>query len=65
MKIYQKREQDSAKSLLREIERVVLLKVVDQKWMAHIDDMEQAQARYQPALLRSEEPRSRVPYGGL
>ncbi len=41
MKIYQKREQDLGEDLLREIERVVLLKVVDQKWMAHIDDMEQ------------------------
>lgn len=26
---------------IREIERVVLLKVIDQKWMAHIDDMDQ------------------------
>ena len=26
---------------LREIERVVLLKVIDAKWMAHIDDMDQ------------------------
>ena len=41
MKIYQKREQDLGEELLREIERVVLLKVVDQKWMAHIADMEQ------------------------
>ncbi len=26
---------------IREIERVVLLRVIDQKWMAHIDDMDQ------------------------
>ncbi|MBQ2426729.1 MAG: preprotein translocase subunit SecA, partial [Lachnospiraceae bacterium] len=26
---------------IREIERVILLKVIDNKWMAHIDDMEQ------------------------
>ena len=26
---------------IRELERVVLLKVIDRKWMAHIDDMEQ------------------------
>ena len=26
---------------LREIERVVLLKVIDAKWMDHIDDMDQ------------------------
>lgn len=40
-KIYAKREEDLGKELLREIERVVLLKVVDTKWMAHIDDMEE------------------------
>lgn len=40
-RIYQKREDDLGTELIREIERVVLLKVVDQKWMAHIDDMEQ------------------------
>lgn len=39
--IYQKREEDLGKELLREIERVVLLKVVDTKWMAHIDDMDE------------------------
>ena len=26
---------------MREIERVVLLKVIDAKWMDHIDDMDQ------------------------
>ena len=39
--IYAKREEDLGRDLLREIERVVLLKVVDTKWMAHIDDMDE------------------------
>ena len=39
--IYAKREEELGKELLREIERVVLLKVVDTKWMAHIDDMDE------------------------
>ncbi|MBR1764828.1 MAG: preprotein translocase subunit SecA [Ruminococcus sp.] len=39
--IYQKREEDLGSELLREVERVVLLKVVDTKWMAHIDDMDE------------------------
>ena len=39
--IYDKREEDIGSELLREVERVVLLKVVDTKWMAHIDDMEE------------------------
>ncbi|MGN0602291.1 MAG: preprotein translocase subunit SecA [Oscillospiraceae bacterium] len=41
MAIYEKREQELGKELLREIERVVLLKIVDTKWMAHIDDMDE------------------------
>ena len=39
--IYAKREEELGKELLREIERVVLLKIVDTKWMAHIDDMDE------------------------
>ena len=39
--IYAKREEDLGSELLREVERVVLLKVVDTKWMAHIDDMDE------------------------
>ncbi|MBR1863989.1 MAG: preprotein translocase subunit SecA [Ruminococcus sp.] len=41
LKLYEAREQDLGSELLHEIERVVLLKVVDQKWMDHIDDMEE------------------------
>ena len=41
LKFYEKREEDLTTPLLREIERVVLLKVVDTKWMDHIDDMEE------------------------
>ena len=39
--IYKKREQELGTELLHEVERVCLLKVVDTKWMAHIDDMEE------------------------
>ena len=39
--IYAKREEELGSELLREIERVVLLKVVDSKWMNHIDDMDE------------------------
>lgn len=41
MEIYAKREGEIGTDLLREVERAVLLKVVDTKWMAHIDDMEE------------------------
>ena len=40
-KRYAEKEQEFGEERMRELERVVLLKVVDQKWMAHIDDMDQ------------------------
>ncbi|MDD6345667.1 MAG: preprotein translocase subunit SecA [Oscillospiraceae bacterium] len=39
--IYQDKENEYGKDIIRELERVILLKVVDTKWMAHIDDMEE------------------------
>ncbi|MBQ9807836.1 MAG: preprotein translocase subunit SecA, partial [Ruminococcus sp.] len=39
--IYQAKEEQYGTEVMREVERVVLLKVVDTKWMAHIDDMEE------------------------
>jgi preprotein translocase subunit SecA len=39
--IYQAKEEEYGSEIMRELERVILLKVVDTKWMAHIDDMEE------------------------
>ena len=41
MEKYAAREEELTSEVLREVERVVLLKVVDTKWMAHIDDMDE------------------------
>ena len=41
MKLYEAKETEFAPEQIREIERVILLKVIDRKWMAHIDDMDQ------------------------
>ena len=38
---YTQKEQEIGNDELRELERVVMLKVVDQKWMDHIDAMEE------------------------
>ncbi|MGN0600546.1 MAG: preprotein translocase subunit SecA [Oscillospiraceae bacterium] len=38
---YKTREEKIGSDILRELERVILLKVVDLKWMAHIDDMDE------------------------
>ena len=41
-KLYETREAEfTSAEQVREMERVILLKVVDAKWMAHIDDMDQ------------------------
>ena len=41
LKAYADREAHYGAETLRELERVILLKVVDTKWMAHIDDMDE------------------------
>lgn len=42
VKIYEAKEAEVAdEEQMREIERVILLKVIDRKWMEHIDDMDQ------------------------
>ena len=38
---YKAKEEKVGSDILRELERVILLKVVDIKWMSHIDDMEE------------------------
>lgn len=40
-KVYEQREKLISSPIMREVERVVLLKCVDTKWMAHIDDMDE------------------------
>ncbi len=39
--IYEAKEQEIGEDNIRELERVVMLKVVDQKWMDHIDNMDE------------------------
>ncbi|MBR3684159.1 MAG: preprotein translocase subunit SecA [Lachnospiraceae bacterium] len=42
VKLYESKEAEFPEpEQIREIERVILLKVIDRKWMAHIDDMDQ------------------------
>ena len=41
MDLYEKREEEFGEEIMRELERVVLLKNVDTKWMDHIDNMEE------------------------
>lgn len=41
VEIYNAREQELGEETLRHIEKVILLKVVDEKWMDHLDAMDQ------------------------
>lgn len=41
VKLYEEKELEFPEEQIREIERVILLKVIDHKWMDHIDDMDQ------------------------
>ena len=42
VKLYEAKETEFPEpEMMRELERVILLKVIDRKWMDHIDDMEQ------------------------
>ncbi len=42
VKLYEAKEAEFAETdTIRELERVILLKVIDRKWMSHIDDMDQ------------------------
>jgi preprotein translocase subunit SecA len=41
MDIYKSKEDEYGTELMSEVERVILLRTVDQKWMDHIDDMDQ------------------------
>ena len=42
VKLYENKEAEFPQAeMIRELERVVLLKVIDNKWMSHIDDMDQ------------------------
>jgi len=39
--MYEAREQELGEEMMREIERVVMLRIVDEKWMDHLDAMDQ------------------------
>jgi preprotein translocase subunit SecA len=42
VKLYESKEAEFPEAeMMREIERVIILKVIDRKWMSHIDDMDQ------------------------
>ena len=45
---------------MRELERVMMLRVVDEYWMDQIDAMEELKKGIQPAGLCPDQPRGRL-----
>ncbi|SHJ67314.1 preprotein translocase subunit SecA [Paramaledivibacter caminithermalis] len=54
--IYDKKEKEITKERMREIERVILLKVVDTKWIDHIDAMDQLKQGIGLRAIGNEDP---------
>ena len=55
-KKYEEKEKEIGQEELRELERVVLLKVVDSKWMDHIDAMDQLRQGIGLRAMGNEDP---------
>ena len=57
VKLYESKEAEFPETeTIREVERVILLKVIDKKWMNHIDDMDQLRQGAGLAAYGSKDP---------
>ena len=54
--IYEAKEEDFTSERMREIERVVLLRIVDTKWMDHIDNMDHLKQGMGLQAFKQEDP---------
>ncbi|OAA86728.1 preprotein translocase subunit SecA [Clostridium autoethanogenum] len=63
-KIYEEKEEECTPEQMREIERVILLRVVDTKWMDHIDDMEHLKRAIGLRAYRQQEPAQAYQFEG-
>ena len=62
--IYAQKEEEFTSEQMREIERVVLLRVVDTKWMDHIDDMEHLKRGIGLRAYRQQDPAQAYSFEG-
>ncbi|MBV7272181.1 preprotein translocase subunit SecA [Clostridiaceae bacterium UIB06] len=62
--IYSQKEDEFTPEQMREIERVVLLRVVDTKWMDHIDDMEHLKRGIGLRAYRQQDPAQAYSFEG-
>ena len=65
VKLYEEKEAEFPEpEQLREIERVILLKVIDTKWMSHIDDMDHLRQGIGLAALGQKDPLVEYKFAG-
>lgn len=63
-KIYKKKEEDFGEKQLREVERVILLRVVDLKWMDHINNMDHLKQGIGLRAYKQQDPIQAYQYEG-
>lgn len=54
--LYKAKEEEIGEDKMREIERMILIRVVDNKWMDHIDDMDQLKSGIGLRALGQQDP---------
>lgn len=54
--IYEAKEKSIGSEYMRELERIILLRMVDQKWMDHIDAMDQLKQNIGARAIGNEDP---------
>jgi preprotein translocase subunit SecA len=54
--VYSKKENEFGEEQIREIERVILLRIVDTKWMDHIDNMDHLKQGMNLRAYRQQDP---------
>jgi preprotein translocase subunit SecA len=64
IKMYEEKEKEFTSEQMREIERVILLRVVDTRWMDHIDDMEHLKRAIGLRAYRQQEPAQAYQFEG-
>jgi len=62
--IYSNKEKEFGEEQIREIERVILLRTVDTKWMDHIDDMEHLKQGMNLRAYRQQDPAQAYQFEG-
>lgn len=62
---YEEKENEMTSPLMREIERVLLLRAVDARWMAHIDDMDQLKNGIGLRAYAQHDPVSEYKFAGF